>query len=122
MVGMKEANHFHTFMCFISHKLCRGKFYSNFANATTSPPTCVGPCLLVGYDIQLSYPRIVPPKSLLGLGYAPLFPGGVREKTVYKNGFLDRCVSAIYEFSRNEFELSENKIERERESIIIAVN
>jgi hypothetical protein len=37
---------------------------------------------------------------------------------VYENGFLDRWASGIFEFSGNEFELSENKIERERESII----
>jgi hypothetical protein len=42
----------------------------------------------------------------------------LREKTVYENGFLDRCVSAIFEFSGNEFELGANKIEREREPII----
>jgi len=36
------------------------------------------------------------------------------------NGFLDRCVSAIFEFSGNEFELGENKIEREREPIIFS--
>ena len=37
---------------------------------------------------------------------------------MYENGFLDHCVSAIIEFSGNEFELGENKIEREREPII----
>jgi len=40
---------------------------------------------------------------------------------VYENGFLDRCVSAIFEFSGNEFELGENKIEREREPIIFSI-
>jgi hypothetical protein len=40
---------------------------------------------------------------------------------VYENGFLDRCVSAIFEFSGNEFELGENKIEREREPIIFLI-
>jgi hypothetical protein len=33
----------------------------------------------MGYDIQLSYPRIVPQKSPLGLGNATLFSGGERE-------------------------------------------
>jgi hypothetical protein len=33
----------------------------------------------------------------------------------YENGFLDHCVSAIFEFSRNEFELGENKL-REKEN------
>ena len=32
-VGMKEANHFHTFVCFVMHELDEGKIYSNFANA-----------------------------------------------------------------------------------------
>jgi len=41
--------------------------------------------------------------------------------SVYENGFLDRCVSAIFEFSGNEFELGENKIEREREPIIFSI-
>jgi hypothetical protein len=40
---------------------------------------------------------------------------------VYKNGFLDHCVSAIFEFSGNEFELGENKNEREREPIIFLI-
>jgi hypothetical protein len=40
---------------------------------------------------------------------------------VYENGFLDHCVSAIFEFSRNEFEFGENKIERERVPIIFSV-
>jgi hypothetical protein len=35
--------------------------------------------------------------------------------------FLDRCVSAILKFSGNEFELGENKIEREREPIILSI-
>ena len=36
-------------------------------------------------------------------------------------GFLDHCVSVIFEFSGNEFELGENKIEREREPIIFLI-
>jgi hypothetical protein len=40
---------------------------------------------------------------------------------VYKNGFLDRCASAIFEFSGSEFELGKNKIEREREPIISTI-
>jgi hypothetical protein len=40
---------------------------------------------------------------------------------VYKNGSLDRCPSAIFEFSGNEFEFDENKIEREREPIIFSI-
>ena len=37
------------------------------------------------------------------------------------NGFLDCCISAIFEFSGNEFELGKNKIEREREPIIFLI-
>jgi hypothetical protein len=40
---------------------------------------------------------------------------------VYENGFLDRCVSAIFEFSGNEFEFGENKIERGRVPIIFSI-
>ena len=40
VVGMKEANHFHTVVCFAMQELCGGKIYTNFANATASPPTC----------------------------------------------------------------------------------
>jgi hypothetical protein len=40
---------------------------------------------------------------------------------VYENEFLDRCISAIFEFSGNEFELGENKIKREREPIIFSI-
>ena len=46
----------------------------------------------------------------------PCFLVELREKTVYKNVFLDHCLSAIFEFSGNEFEFGENKIEREREN------
>ncbi len=35
---------------------------------------------------------------------------------MHKNVFLDHCLSAIFEFSGNEFEFGENKIEREREN------
>jgi hypothetical protein len=48
----------------------------------------------------------------------------LREKTVCtkkENGFLDRCASAIFEFSRNEYELGENKIEKESEPIIFSI-
>ncbi len=38
--------------------------------------------------------------------------------SVYKNEVLDR---AIFEFIGNEFELEENKFERERETIIFSI-
>ena len=41
VVGMKEANHFRTLVCFVMHKRGAGKIYSNFANATASLTTCV---------------------------------------------------------------------------------
>ena len=73
------------------------------------------------------YPQIAPRNFPLGLGYTPLFTGGERENRLSNmilsylfNGFLDRCVSAMFEFSGNEFELGENKIEREREPIIFS--
>ena len=43
VVGMKEANPFHTFVCFVTHTLGGGKIYSNFTNATVLPPTCIMP-------------------------------------------------------------------------------
>ncbi len=43
VVGMKEANHFRTLVFLVMHERSWGKIYSNFANATASPPTCVMP-------------------------------------------------------------------------------
>ena len=40
--------------------------------------------------------------------------------SVYENGFLDRCVSPIFEFSGNEFELGKNIIgERKRTNYLL---
>jgi len=41
--------------------------------------------------------------------------------SVYENWFLDLCISAIFEFSGNKFELGKNKFERERETIIFSI-
>ena len=43
LVGMKEANHFRTMVFLVMLERSGGKIYSNFANATASPPTCVMP-------------------------------------------------------------------------------
>ena len=43
LVGMKEANHFRTVVFLVMLERSGGKIYSNFANATASPPTCVMP-------------------------------------------------------------------------------
>ncbi len=43
LVGMKEANHFRTMVFLVMLERSGGKMYSNFANATASPPTCVMP-------------------------------------------------------------------------------
>ena len=43
VVGMKEDNHFRTLVFLVMHERSGGKIYSNFANATASPSTCVMP-------------------------------------------------------------------------------
>jgi hypothetical protein len=68
----------------------------------------------------VSYPKRVLKTELGTHNFLPT-EMTLNEKTVYENRFLDPCVSAIFEFSGNEFDSGKNKIRREREPIIFSI-